>query len=83
MTTKSTESQTVGLINIDYNRNLIMSIEDAMKFMEIVSRSELMKGYASNYSFEDFDSEIKLSIISAKEIKERKLASMLDNNESK
>ena len=80
MTTKSTEPKTVGLVNIDYNRNLIMTIEDAINFMEIVSRSELMKGYGKDYTFEAFDSEIKLSIISTQEIKERKMSKVLDNN---
>jgi hypothetical protein len=73
----------IAAIKIDYDRTLLMSVEDGLEFMKLVSRAELMKGYSDKREFFEHDSNITFSLISVQKVKEMKMANIIDPDKEK
>ena len=73
------EPKNMAAIQIDYNRTLLMTLEDGLELMRLVSQAELMKGYNnSDMEFYDYDSTITFKLMSFQEYREKKMAKIID-----
>jgi hypothetical protein len=69
----------MAAIKIDYDRTLLMSVEDGLELMKLIATAELMKGYdESNLEFKPYDETIMFKLMSVQEYKEKKFAKVLD-----
>ena len=81
--TEKPESKNMAAIQIDYDRVLLMSVEEGLEFMQLISKAELMKGYNANVEFRDYDNEITFKLMSLQEYREKKMSVIIDPQENK
>ena len=77
------EPKNMAAIQIDYDRTLLMPLEDGLEFMQLISKAELMKGYNANVEFRDYDNEITFKLMSLQEYREKKMSVIIDPQENK
>jgi hypothetical protein len=82
--TEDPEAKNIAAVKIDYDRVLLMSVEDGLELMRLVSQAELMKGYDDkNVEFHDYDSAITFKLMSMQEYREKKMDKIIDPPEDK
>lgn len=72
------EPANIAAIRIDYDRVLLMPVEDGLEFMRLISQAELMKGYNEPRTFEPYDETISFGLMSMQEYREKKMARVLE-----
>jgi hypothetical protein len=81
--TEEPEAKNIAAVSIDYDRVLLMPVEDGLELMRLVSQAELMKGYSNhNVEFHDYDSEITFKLMSMQEYREKKMDKIIDPSEN-
>ena len=69
-------------IQIDYERRLILPLEEGLNFMRSVASGEVLKeGYQKGKQIIPTDSSITLSLISTQEVREIKMEQVLEVND--
>lgn len=81
--TEKPEPKNMAAIQIDYDRVLLMPVEEGLEFMQLISKAELMKGYNANVEFRDYDNEITFKLMSLQEYREKKMSVIIDPQENK
>lgn len=80
---EESKAKNIAAIQIDFDRTLLMPLEDGLELMRLVSQAELMKGYNANIEFRDYDNEITFKLMSLQEYREKKMSVIIDPQENK
>lgn len=76
------ERKILAKVKIAYDRTLLLPLEEGLQLIRSVASGEMMKsGYKQNDEFVPVDAEISLTLISEQEVKEMKLAKVLESND--